>query len=133
VQATNEELLAYYGAASWFAIQWHGMDARRCKKTDVHLSHGLNVHTPTDKIVVLRDKVRLHHQNPKWDVSLAGSSLCKRNGTENMQGRLINGVAAERVCCTPASSMTQKFIHIEQHKAFRTADDWIAPVTDTFP
>ena len=25
VQATNEELLAYYGAASWFAIQWHGM------------------------------------------------------------------------------------------------------------
>ena len=25
VQATNEELLAYYGAGSWFAIQWHGM------------------------------------------------------------------------------------------------------------
>jgi hypothetical protein len=132
VQATNEELLAYYGAASWFAIQWHGMDAKRCKTTDVHLSHGLNVHAPTDKIVVLRDKLRHNSNTSNWHVSLAGSR-CKRNGTENMQGRLINGVAAERVCCTPASSITQKFIHIEQHMEFRTPRDWIAPVIDTFP
>jgi len=27
-------------------------------------------------------------------------------------------VAAERVCCTPASAITQKFIHIEQHMEF---------------
>ena len=134
VQATNEELLAYYGAASWFAIQWHGMDATRCQTTDVHLSHGLNVHSPTDKIVVLRDKLLLHNSNnSKWRVSLAGSSACDRNGTENMQGRLINGVAAERVCSTPASTITQKFIHIEQHMEFRTPGDWIAPITDTFP
>jgi hypothetical protein len=53
VQATNEELLAYYGAASWFAIQWHGMAATRCPTTDVHLSHGVDV-TPDDKIAVLR-------------------------------------------------------------------------------
>jgi hypothetical protein len=133
VQAANEELLAYYGATPWFAIQWHGMDATRCKRTDVHLSHGLNVHAPTDKIVVLRDKLRLHHQSPKWRVSLAGSRSCKLNATKNMQGRLLNGVAAEHVCSTPASSITQKFIHIEQHMEFRTADDWIAPVTDAFP
>jgi hypothetical protein len=132
VQATNEELLAYYGAASWFAIQWHGMDAKRCKTTDVHLSHGLKRHAPTDKIVVLRDKLRHNSNTSNWRVSLAGSR-CKRDGTENMQGRLINGVAAERVCCTPASSITQKFIHIEQHMEFRTPSDWIAPVIDTFP
>jgi hypothetical protein len=50
-----------------------------------------------------------------------------------MQGRLLNGVAPERVCCTPASGITQKFIHIEQHMEFRTPSDWIAPITDAFP
>jgi hypothetical protein len=130
VQATNEELLAHYGAASWFAIQWHGMGATRCPTTDVHLSHGVDV-TPDGKIAVLRDKVKLHNQN--WRVSLPGPGSCDRNGTENMQGRLLNGVAPERVCCTLASGITQKFIHIEQHMAFRTPSDWIAPVIDTFP
>ena len=130
VQATNEELLAYYGAASWFAIQWHGMGAARCPTTDVHLSHGVDV-TPDGKIAVLRDKVKLHNQG--WSVSLAGEGSCDRNATENMQGRLLNGVAAERVCCTPASSITQKFIHIEQHMEFRNPSDWIAPITDAFP
>jgi hypothetical protein len=133
VQATNEELLAYYGAASWFAIQWHGMAATRCPTTDVHLSHGLNVHAPTDKIAVLRDLLLHNSNNSKWRVSLAGESSCDLNATENMQGRLINGVAAERVCRTPASSITQKFIHIEQHMEFRTPSKWIAPLTDAFP
>jgi hypothetical protein len=134
VQATNEELLAYYGAASWFAIQWHGMAATRCPTTDVHLSHGLNVHAPTDKIAVLRDKLLLHNSNnSKWRVSLAGESSCDLNATENMQGRLINGVAADRVCRTPASSITQNFIHIEQHMEFRPPSKWIAPLTDAFP
>jgi hypothetical protein len=130
VQATNEELLAYYGATPWFAIQWHGMRATTCDTTDVHLSHGVDG-TLDGKIAVLRDKVKLHNQG--WSVSLAGEGSCDRNATENMQGRLLNGVAAERVCCTPASSITQKFIHIEQHMAFRTPSDWIAPVIDTFP
>jgi hypothetical protein len=132
VQATNEELLAYYGAASWFAIQWHGMAATRCPTTDVHLSHGVDV-TPDDKIAVLRDKLLLHHQNPKWRVSLPEPGSCDLNATDNMEGRLLNGVAPERVCCTPASGITQKFIHIEQHMEFRTPSDWIAPITDAFP
>jgi hypothetical protein len=132
VQATNEELLAHYGAASWFAIQWHGMAATTCSTTDVHLSHGLAVTpAPTDKIAVLRDKLLLH--NPTWVVGLPGSSACNLNATENMQGRLLNGVPAERVCCTAASGITQKFIHIEQHMEFRTPTAWIAPVTDAFP
>ena len=128
VQATNEELLAHYGAASWFAIQWHGMGADTCPTTDVHLSHGRDDVPPDTKIAVLRAKLLQH--NPTWDVSLPGSGSCGLNATENMQGRLINCVAAERVCCTPASGITQKFIHIEQHTAFRSPSDWIAPVTD---
>jgi hypothetical protein len=145
VQATNEELLAYYGAASWFAIQWHGMRAKDCSETDVHLSHGVDVPpAPTDKICILRDKL-LHNSNTsKWLVSVPGSGSCdlkatKKSGscdlnaTKNMQGRLINGVAAEHVCGTPASSITQKFIHIEQHMEFRTPSKWIAPLTHAFP
>jgi hypothetical protein len=132
VQATNEELLAYYGAASWFAIQWHGMAATSCRTTDVHLSHGVDaVPAPTDKIRVLRAKVKQHNKN--WRVSLPGPYSCDLNATKNMQGRLINGVAAERVCGTPASSITQKFIHIEQHMEFRAPSKWIAPVRDAFP
>jgi hypothetical protein len=130
VQATNEELLAHYGAASWFAIQWHGMGATRCPTTDVHLSHGVD-DTPDGKIAFLLDKVKQHNQN--WRVSLPGPGSCDRNGTENMQGRLLNGVAPERVCCTPPSGIKQKFIHIEQHMEFRTPSDWIAPITDAFP
>jgi hypothetical protein len=136
VQATNEELLAYYGATSWFAIQWHASDAKHCDGTDVHLSDGRGdgaddpAPVDTDKISVLRDKVLSY--NPSWRVSLPGSG-CDLNATENMQGRLLNGVAAERVCCTAASGITQKFIHIEQHPGFRTPSHWIAPITDAFP
>jgi hypothetical protein len=37
VQATNEELLAYYGTASWSAIQCHGMADTRClKRTSIY-------------------------------------------------------------------------------------------------
>jgi hypothetical protein len=132
VQATNEELLAYYGATSWFAIQWHGMEASRCPKTDVYLSHGRNVKpAPTDKITVLRANLLVRHRT--WVADLPGSGLCDLNATENMQGRLLNGVAALCVCCTAASSYTQKFIHIEQDPNFRNPSDWIAPITDTFP
>lgn len=131
-QATNEELLAYYGATPWFAIQWHGMAASTCANTDVYPSHGRDVTpAPTDKIAVLRGNVLVHH--PTWDVDLPGSGSCILNATENVQGRLLNGVAAESVCGTAGSSYTQKFIHIEQDPNFRNPSDWIAPITATFP
>lgn len=66
-------------------------------------------------------------------MDLPGSGSCSLNATENVQGRLLNGVAAERVCCTAASSYTQKFVHIEQDPDFRNPSDWIAPIMDTFP
>ena len=132
VQATNEELLAYYGAESWFAIQWHGMAASTCPDTDVYPSHGVDVTpAPTDKIAILRDNLLVHH--PMWDVDLPGSGSCNLNATENVQARLLNGVGAECVCCVAGSSYTQKFVHIEQDPSFRDPSDWIAPIRDTFP
>lgn len=124
--------MTYYGTASWFVIQWHGMANTTCQNTDVHLSHGLNVTpAPADTVAVLRDKLLLH--NPTWVVSLPGPGSCDLNATKNVQGRLLNGVAPERVCCTAVSQITQRFIHIEQHLSFRIPSQWIAPLIDTFP
>lgn len=131
VQATNEALRDYYGAAAWFAVQWHGMAASTCRNTDVYLSHGGQVTpAPTDKIAVLRDRLLVHH--PTWDVDLPGSGSCKLNATENMQGRLLNRVTADDVCDTAASGYTQTFVHIEQDPNFRNPTDWVAPIIETF-
>jgi hypothetical protein len=132
VMGANEELLAHYGEASWFAIQWHGMAAATCPQTDVYPSHGRDVTpAPTDKIALLRDSLLLDH--PTWNIDLPGSGACRLNATENVQGRLLNGVAAESVCGTAASSYSQRFIHIEQDPNFRNPSDWIEAITRTFP
>jgi hypothetical protein len=81
----------------------------------------------------LRVKLLGHQPTSTWRVNLPGSKLCNQTATENIQGRLLNGVAAERVCCTAPSTYTQKFIHIEQHREFRNASDWIQPIMETFP
>ena len=131
VQATNEALQEYYRAAPWFAIQWHGMAASTCPNTDVYTSHGGQVTpAPTDKIAVLRDRLLMHH--PTWHVDLPASNSCSLNATENMQGRLLNGVAPDKVCDTGASGYTQTFIHIEQDPNFRKPTDWVAPIIETF-
>jgi hypothetical protein len=129
--ATNQELINWYGAASWHAIQWHGMAADTCPGTDVYPSHGMDV-TPlaTDTISVLRDNLQVYH--PTWDVDLPGAGACSLNATDNTQGRLINGVPAGSVCCMPASSYNGRFIHIEQDPNFRNPWDWINPVRDTW-
>ncbi len=128
--ATNLELMAWYGTDDWHAIQWHGMAADTCASTDVYLSHGRNV-TPTagDPISVLRSNALSHH--PAWDLDLTGAGVCSLNATDNTQGRVINGVAAANACGTAATSYTGRFLHIEQDPAFRSAADWVGPVTDT--
>jgi len=130
--ATNQELINWYGATSWHAMQWHGMAADTCPTTDVYPSHGMDV-TPlaTDTISVLRDNLLVYH--PTWEVDLPGAGACILNATDNTQGRLINGVPAGSVCCIPASSYNGRFIHIEQDPSFRNPWDWINPVRDTWP
>ena len=131
-QATNGELMAYYGTTAWNAIQWHGMATDTCPNTHVYLSHGMNVTpTPDDKISRLRDNLLVYH--PLWDVDLAGAGACSLNATDNTQGRLLNGVAAASVCGTAASSYSGRFIHIEQDPNYRIAGDWIAPLEGTWP
>lgn len=130
--ATNQELINWYGEASWNAIQWHGMGADTCPRTEVYPSHGVDV-TPvaTDKISVLRKRLLVHH--PIWKVDLPGASACSLNATDNTQGRLINGVAAGSVCGTAAPGYNGRFIHIEQDPDFRNPSAWTNPVKDAWP
>ena len=108
------------------------MAADTCQNTDVYPSHGIDVPPlETDTISILRRNLLRQHQT--WDVDLPGAGACSLNATDNTQGRLINGVPAGSVCCTPASSYNGRFIHIEQDPSFRNPDDWINPVRDTWP
>ena len=130
--AANQELLNWYGAALWNAIQWHGMAADICPNTHVYPSHGRDV-TPVagDQIVELRDNALRYH--PAWDIDLPGAGACSLNATDNTQGRLLNGVAADNICGMAATSDTGRFIHIEQDPNYRNPADWINPIRDTWP
>ncbi|MFQ5580650.1 MAG: PKD domain-containing protein [Nitrospiria bacterium] len=133
-QPTVQELLEFYGGTEGgvVAIQFHGMGTSSCSGVDVHLTHGLN--TPPvagDKIVDL--KSNLLSYNPTWTVTVPGDSpSCDLVGSFNVQGRLLNNVAAGAVCTTAAVSYSGSFIHIEQKSCCRNANDWINAINDTW-
>jgi hypothetical protein len=130
--ATNAELMAFYGATAWQAIQWHGMAADTCSAAQVYLSHGRAVSpAPGDKNLELKNTMLGYH--PTWDLEVPGTGACTLNATDNTQGRLLNGVPAASVCGTAATSYTGRFLHIEQDPGFRLPADWIPAVNDTWP
>ncbi len=131
--ATIEELVEYYDShnCNFYHLQFHGMSSC-CGDSgcDVYLSHGSSQSPKTrDKILELRDNLLDHH--PGWRIGVPGDGTCNLNGTKNVQGRLINGVANEQVCGTPATSYSDHFIHIEQCAAYREASDWFPAINDT--
>jgi hypothetical protein len=131
-QAANEEMMAFYGARDWWAIQWHGMAADSCSTVEAYISHGSTAAPVTgDKGVELRTAALVYH--PTWKVAVPGTGACSLNGTDNVQGRLLNGVAAADVCTTAASGYSGMFLHIEQDPNFRAPADWIPAVRDTWP
>jgi len=68
-----------------------------------------------------------------WVVVVPGDALsCSLNGTDNVQGRLLNGVASGDLCTVAATGYTGRFIHIEQKFDFRNAADWISAILATF-
>jgi hypothetical protein len=131
-QPANEELQAFYAGRSWNVIQWHGMAAATCSAVDSYLSHGMNQSPAADdKIVGLKNNITRDH--PTWIVDVPGTGACSLNATDNVQGRLLNGVFSGNVCGTAASLYTGAFIHNEQDPGFRTAADWVPAVSDTWP
>jgi hypothetical protein len=131
-QAANEEMLVFYGAFAWWAIQWHGMAADTCSTVEVYISHG-SVEAPAagDKNLELKTAALVYH--PAWMVAVPGTGACGLNATDNVQGRLLNGVTAGEVCDTAASGYSGAFLHIEQDPNFRSAANWVPAVLDTWP
>ena len=131
-QAANEAALAFYGAADWWAVQWHGMAASSCSTVEVYISHGSTA-APVAGDKHLELKAALLSSHPAWLVAVPGSGVCSLNGTDNVLGRLLNGVPAANVCDTAASGYTGQFLHIEQDPNFRASADWLPAVRNAWP
>ncbi len=110
------------------AIQFHGMGGNTCPGVDAYMTHGsanaqelpqedelvqmqqmlvekiILMKNETDKAVILLPQDSL----PPYNIS------CTMSGGSNLQGRLLNGVRPDQVCTQGASSVTRRFVHIEQ-------------------
>ncbi|KAJ7206967.1 hypothetical protein B0H12DRAFT_1206050 [Mycena haematopus] len=104
-------------------IQMHGKGADSCSTDTVFLSTGLGRrsssaawYTDTVDRPVKRLKTELTKAFPTWNVSLPTDSACSLTATDNVFGRLLNGVAAQLVCMNSATVdlTTGEFIHAEQ-------------------
>jgi hypothetical protein len=118
---------------SFVVFQFHGMASTTCPGVNVYLTHGLSsAPGATDRILDLKSNLLAH--NPTWVISVPGDTPpCSLNGTTNVQGCFLNGVAAGSVCTTLASSSTGIFYYTEQILASRNAVDWIDAIIDTWP
>jgi len=130
---TNQYLDDFYGASSWTAIQWHGMSADVCGGVSAYMSQGfLTAPAPSTKLSRLKQMI-ISNQ-PDWDVRAAGDGSCTLHATDNVQGRLLNGVSYSNACSTSASApVGDKFIHIEQKPGpYQEANHWAQAVRDTW-
>jgi hypothetical protein len=141
----NLELDAFYRASPWTAIQWHGMGTDTCPGVDVYLSQGFNAAPATASTLSLLKQLIAAAQ-PMWAVRAPGAPgmpVCNKPGTDNVQGRILNGVPYQTACFTDATApVGDKFIHIEQKDdcpstspsitSCRDAAAWSQVVLDTW-
>jgi hypothetical protein len=133
----NQALNAFYGASDWTAIQWHAKGASSCTN-DIFMSIGFDA-APRAGSKVLALKSRIQLERPTWLVQTPHTSSCDLNATTNVQGRFLNGVPANKVCNTSASTPSHKFLHIEQTVDIIEADlegvasSWANAIIAAFP
>ncbi len=114
-------------------LQFHGLSYFDCKGVDVYMTYGSRTPpVPGDALLTLRD--HLARQNASWTIRVPGETpTCGLHGSANIQGRLWNGVAPEHVCRTPATTLSKRFIYIEQAPGpYRDAANWIEALRATF-
>ncbi len=99
-------------APTIYAISLHGQSSERCE--DVFLSNG---HRTDAKPILANLKSLLLDEGGMTVAMINDGSQCPFVGSTNVQGRFTNG--SETPCTTPASSVTGRFIHIEQHRIVR--------------
>lgn len=140
-QAATEALQSHYDAAGpsgnslflgeFTAIQFHGMAAGSCS-AEIYLTYGLGPGpgTPTPGETLFQFKTRLLDVPAAASVQVPGDApACGLNGSRNVQGRLLNGVAVHAVGGTEATAYTGRFIHVEQDPSFRDPQAWIDAIT----
>ncbi|KAJ7461393.1 hypothetical protein B0H11DRAFT_1736032 [Mycena galericulata] len=117
-------------AQSCAFIQLHGKAASSCPTDAIFLSSGTGRSTSsiswyTDAVdrPIKRLKTELVAAFPTWNVSLPSDSGCSLTATDNVFGRLVNGIPESLVCTntSTAALTTGEFIHIEQAKISRGA------------
>ncbi|GAB5521456.1 MAG: hypothetical protein RhofKO_37070 [Rhodothermales bacterium] len=121
---------AYYTGigANYTAIQFHGMANSTCPDVTGYLTHGVSG-TPAanDPVVDLRNQLAAAvPADSNWVINVPGDApVCGLNGFRNVQGRLLNGVAAASVCGTSSGgNYSGYFIHVEQEKSLRRDYAW---------
>ncbi|KAJ7651838.1 hypothetical protein B0H17DRAFT_958245 [Mycena rosella] len=104
-------------------IQMHGKGVSSCPTDTMFLSSGIGRSAAsaawyTDAVdrPIKRLKTELMTAFPTWNVSLPSDSTCSLTATDNVFGRLVNGIAEQLVCmnASTAELTTGEFIHIEQ-------------------
>jgi hypothetical protein len=131
--AVNQELDSFYGTKAGSAIQWHGMSADTCGPVSAYMTQGFaSAPAAGTKIQLLKVLIRADQRG--WDVRDPSDGGCTLNATDNVQGRILNGVAYATACSTVAAAPAgDKFIHIEQQPGtYQVADNWAPAVRDTW-
>ncbi|KAF7297542.1 hypothetical protein MIND_00988400 [Mycena indigotica] len=133
-------------------IQLHGKSSSTCPSDTVFLSSGLGRdnsslawYTSSADRPVKRLKQRLisafaHINGGNLTFSLPSDSPCALVATDNVFGRLVNGVEAASVCVQTASAENAlgEFVHIEQAIGMRKQNEtiygaWAEALGEAFP
>lgn len=131
--ATHKHLMAGLPATTRF-IQLHGFccSVDYGITEDVVISEGFNA-APAPSSLARLWKNEINAQNflangdeDLTEAGLYGDGLTVLGATNNIQGRLLNGVAIGTECTTAATGSTGRFIHIEQDLDVREEPDHIA-------
>ncbi|KAF8644881.1 hypothetical protein AX16_008218 [Volvariella volvacea WC 439] len=121
-------------------IQIHGKKERSCSSDDIFLSTGLEYSSwytnPSHPVRRLQGTLKtVFPSHWKITVPLRTESACNLTATENIFGRMLNGVPFRRVCSSSASTVTGQFIHAEQDEEARWPTNevrWIAAINNAF-
>ena len=126
-----EAIQTHHGSDPFTVMQWLGMQPTACN-VDVQLSHGVPGR-PDQASDLATLKAEIEAAATSWGVGWTGPGGCAVDEASNVQGRLLNGVAADQVCATAASTASEHYIAVLQAPGFRRAADWITAVQATWP
>jgi hypothetical protein len=151
----------YYNSVveqDYTSVSLHGMANTSCGVIDTFMTHGSCMAPASlandsdggsegggdnvgregriEKINILKQMASAHSNDAGVHAIPSDGYGCTLCGATNIQGRLINGVAPDRVCDTFASSYNMQFIHIEQKLEYRRTNKeqfWIDVFNSAYP